>query len=37
MPKWLPKVMKNDPKWSAGVPRIDLFFDFTIFGEGEKT
>jgi hypothetical protein len=28
MPKWLPKVMKNDPKWSPGAPRIDLFLVF---------
>jgi hypothetical protein len=28
MPKWLPKVMKNAPKWSPGAPRIDLFFVF---------
>ena len=37
MPKWLPKVMKNGPKWSQGEPRIDLFIVFMILEESEKT
>jgi hypothetical protein len=37
MPKWLPKVMKNYPKWSAGRPGSIYSLFLSIFGEGEKT
>ena len=36
MPKWLPKVMKNHPKWSPGAPRIDLFFVLSISEKAKK-
>ena len=36
MPKWLPKVMKNGPKWSPGAPRIDLLFVFIDFRRRRK-
>ena len=36
MPKWLPKVMKNDPKWSPGAPRVGSFFIFIDFGRCRK-
>ena len=36
MLKWLPKVMKTDPKWSPGAPRVDLFFSFMHFGRCRK-
>ena len=38
MPKWLPKVMNNEPKWKPGGGAGSIYFQFlSILGESEKT